>query len=126
TTLCPVQLIPDFKNLSCLIVKPTEGVSTAEAYAGVTPQQRQISLTAIISEPVINWQSKLFNDFEKSVFEKRPEIADVKKRLIDSGAIYAAMSGSGSSVFAFFENDKMADDIAKSISNGFCQKVKLL
>ncbi|MDE7156267.1 MAG: 4-(cytidine 5'-diphospho)-2-C-methyl-D-erythritol kinase, partial [Muribaculaceae bacterium] len=114
TTLCPIQLTPDFKNLTCLIVKPTEGVSTAEAYAGVTPQQRPTSLSTIVSESVINWQSKLLNDFEKSVFEKRHEIADVKQRLIDSGAIYVAMSGSGSSVFALFESDKMADDVAKS------------
>ncbi|MDE6643452.1 MAG: 4-(cytidine 5'-diphospho)-2-C-methyl-D-erythritol kinase [Muribaculaceae bacterium] len=126
TTLSPVQLTPDFKNLTCLIVKPTEGVSTAEAYAGVTPQQRESSLADFVNQSVTNWQSTLFNDFEKSVFEKRPEIANVKQHLINSGPIYVAMSGSGSSVFALFENDKMADDFAKSITNRFCQKVKLL
>lgn len=126
TILCPIQLSDNLKNLTCLIIKPTEGVSTAEAYAGVTPRKPAVILKDVLSTPVDKWQSLLVNDFEKSVFEKRPEIADVKQKFIDSGAIYAAMSGSGSSVFGLFENDKMADDICRDVSNLFYQKVKLL
>ena len=52
------------------------------------------------------------NDFEESVFAQRPEIAAVKSRLAESGAVYASMSGSGSAVYALFESDTLAEKAA--------------
>jgi 4-diphosphocytidyl-2-C-methyl-D-erythritol kinase len=43
------------------------------------------------------------NDFEESVFALHPEIGDIKNRLYDMGATYAAMSGSGSALFGLFK-----------------------
>lgn len=126
TTLTPIDLGVDLKQLTGLIVKPADGVSTAEAYAGVTPRARKISVKSILERPVEEWNGLLVNDFEASVFPKRPEIETVKKSLIESGAIYVSMTGSGSAVFALFDNDKMADEASRGFENFFCQKVNLL
>lgn len=126
TTMSPIDLDIDLKRLAALIVKPADGVSTAEAYAGVTPQTRQISVKSILSHPVNEWNHLLVNDFEASIFPKRPEIESVKQSLLDSGALYASMTGSGSAVFALFDSDKMADEAARDFENFFCQKVNLL
>lgn len=126
TTMEPIELGCDLKSLKCLIVKPTEGVSTAEAYAGVTPFIRDITVKSIVSQPVEKWTGRLVNDFEDSVFPKRPEIKEVKTRLSQSGAIYTSMTGSGASVFAIYDNDKMADKAALDFGKCFCQKVNFL
>jgi 4-diphosphocytidyl-2-C-methyl-D-erythritol kinase len=77
-------------------------VSTAQAYAGVKPTDQRASLKAIFESKDIGG---LQNDFEKSIFEKFTPIAQLKAALHQAGAFYAAMSGSGSSVFALFEMD---------------------
>ena len=79
-------------------------VSTREAYAGVVPRERsrKISLKEALRLPVEQWKDAIVNDFEPSVFAAHPEIAALKQRFYDSGAIYAAMSGSGSAVFGLF------------------------
>ena len=55
-------------------------------------------------QPVETWRGLLTNDFEKSVFAIHPEIGAIKDRLYDMGAVYAAMSGSGSSLFGLFRS----------------------
>lgn len=87
------------------VVKPPVGVSTAEAYAGVTPKQPEHSITEILRRPADEWQGLLVNDFEPSVIAKYPVIGQIKQTLIDSGAYYAAMSGSGSAVFGLFHGE---------------------
>ena len=54
-------------------------------------------------QPVEDWKGLLANDFETTVFKKHPELAAIKQSLYDSGAIYAAMSGSGSAIFAIYK-----------------------
>jgi len=90
------------KELYMVIIKPDIHVSTAEAYAGVKPHVPNQTLTEILTQPVVQWKDLLFNDFEKSVFVKYPAIESIKKELYDHGALYASMSGSGSSVFGIF------------------------
>ena len=68
-----------------------------------------IDVTEIISRPVAEWQGVLKNDFEPSVFASFPQLSELKARLLDSGAVYAAMSGSGSSVFGIFDSANMAE-----------------
>ncbi len=93
------------KGYFILIAYPNFHVGTGEAYAGVTPQKRAASLEEIISTPVDQWKDVLKNDFEKSVFIKFPEIAELKKKMYDLGAIYSSMSGSGSAVYGLFSNE---------------------
>ena len=103
--LTPIDL--DLKGIRIILIKPDEGVSTKEAYSGMTSYSAS-GLTAerSYSASDLTGEAGLFiNDFEKTVFPKHPIIADIKKRLLDAGAFYASMSGSGSTVFGFFKND---------------------
>lgn len=97
TQLSPVSL--SLSGWTILLVKPDIHVSTREAYAGIVPAKSERPLTEIISLPVEQWQGSLRNDFEKSIFVAHPEIAAIRDRLLDLGAVYASMSGSGSAVF---------------------------
>ena len=96
-------LIPSGRYYLALI-KPPVAVSTKEAYSGITPQTPQQNCRDIVKQPIEMWKDLLHNDFEDSVFSKLPVLAEVKQGLYDSGAIYAAMSGSGSTVFGIFDN----------------------
>ncbi len=98
--LTPIDV--DLIGWSLLLVKPDIFVSTKEAYAGITPHEPERPLSEIIHMPVEEWQGNLRNDFEDSIFVSHPEIAAIRDRLLDLGATYAAMSGSGSTVFGLF------------------------
>ncbi len=106
--LTPIDL--DLKGIRIVMIKPNEGVSTKEAYSGITKHPEaagQIkSLLRQRSDLCALCESGLFvNDFEATVFPLHPQIAAIKKRLQDAGAFYASMSGSGSTVFGLFQND---------------------
>jgi 4-diphosphocytidyl-2-C-methyl-D-erythritol kinase len=77
-------------------------VSTADAYRGIVPQEREEPLREILVRPVEEWKGLLVNDFETTVFAKYPRLAEIKQSLYDAGAVYAAMSGSGSALFAIY------------------------
>lgn len=77
-------------------------VSTADAYRGIVPQEPERPLKEILRLPVTQWKDNLENDFEKTVFAKYPALAAVKAQLYEKGALYAAMSGSGSACFGIF------------------------
>lgn len=99
-------LTPVSINLSgyfLVLVKPNVHVSTKDAYAGLSPKKPSRSIKEILERPIADWQRMLVNDFEPTVFQKFPEIEQIKKRLIELGALYASMSGSGATVFALFE-----------------------
>ena len=96
-------------GLWLVVVKPDEGVSTAEAYAGVTPTEPAVTLTERLRLPVTEWQDVVKNDFEESVFAVHPRIAAVKSSLSAQGAIYASMSGSGSACFGLFADRASAE-----------------
>ncbi len=104
--LQPVDV--NLSGYELLIVKPGIHVSTAGAYAGVTPKNPENSLQDIISKDIAQWKNVLVNDFEPSVFAQHPPLLSIKNQLYDSGASYAAMSGSGSSIFGIF--DKVPDN----------------
>ena len=103
--LTPIEL--DLKGTRIVLIKPDEGVSTKEAYSGIQPKDEgQRTKDKNVSAYLIAQQNRLFvNDFEKTVFPKHPIIGEIKKRLLDAGAYYASMSGSGSTVFGLFKND---------------------
>lgn len=93
------------------IVKPDESVSTAEAYRGVTPQAPAEDLAATLARDPAEWQGRLLNDFEPTVFAAHPRLALIKERLLKEGALYASMSGSGSSIFGLFASGGKGGDI---------------
>jgi 4-diphosphocytidyl-2-C-methyl-D-erythritol kinase len=107
--LSPVEL--DMKGILIVLIKPDEGVSTREAYSGITRHPEvagQIKSVLCQAKPVCTLlgEAGLFvNDFEATVFPGHPVIAAIKKRLLDAGAFYASMSGSGSTVFGLFKDD---------------------
>jgi 4-diphosphocytidyl-2-C-methyl-D-erythritol kinase len=99
-----------------LILKPDFNVSTPEAYKNVIPRNPKFRLTEIIKTPVSDWKNLIVNDFEKSVFPKYPQIAELKQHLYDLGASFASMSGSGSAVFGIFRH--LPIDLEKKIPQG--------
>lgn len=86
-----------------VLVKPDIHVSTAEAFAGIRPQQPPYALRELLQRPIAEWKLFLKNDFEESVFRKYPVIRDIKEKMYTIGATYASMSGSGASVFGIFD-----------------------
>ena len=99
--LSPIPL--DLSGLRLVMIKPDCGVSTKEAYAGIKP--KGCSELANMAQDRSNLFHVAYNDFEDTVFVVHPEIGEIKQRLLNAGAVYAAMSGSGSTVFGLFEND---------------------
>ncbi|SDC18016.1 4-diphosphocytidyl-2-C-methyl-D-erythritol kinase [Williamwhitmania taraxaci] len=97
----PVSLA--LKGYHLVLVNPGVHVSTKEAYSCVRPRKHETSLLSLIAEPVHRWQGLISNDFEESVFQAHPVVAQLKQEILNNGAIYASMSGSGSSVFGLFE-----------------------
>lgn len=87
-----------------VLVKPDIFVSTKEAFSGIVPAEPATSLKEIIRMPIEEWKNYMFNDFEKNIFLHHPEIEQIKSELYNLGALYASMSGSGSSVFGIFDS----------------------
>ena len=96
----PIEL--DLSGYQIVIIVPPVHVSTPEAYRMVSPAKSVRSLKEIIRLPVEEWKDNLSNDFEKPVMNKYPVIREIKEELYNKGALYAAMSGSGSAVYGMF------------------------
>ncbi len=100
-TPLPVSL----SGYKLVIINPGIHLGTAEAYKNITPAIPRKRISEIISQPIATWKVELKNDFEKQIFEKYPSIKKIKEQLYEEGAIYASMSGSGSTVYGIFKND---------------------
>ena len=96
----PIEL--PLEGLYLAVAKPPVGVSTKEAYSGVKPTIPSVRLSEALSRPIGEWQGVVKNDFEPHIFEAYPAIAELKEAMVDAGALYASMSGSGSAVFGLF------------------------
>ena len=104
--LIPISL--DLSGLRLVMIKPHCGVSTREAYSGIIrhPEvEGQIKQALQDGQSFADMRPLLVNDFEQTVFPLHHEIAEIKKRLQEAGAVYVAMSGSGSTVFGLFQHD---------------------
>lgn len=101
--LVPIDL--DLSGYSFAIVHPGIHISTPWAFAQCIPTATGKSVEAIIRQPVSTWKDELINDFEKPVLSSYPELRVIKEQLYSQGALYAAMTGSGSSFFGIFEKD---------------------
>lgn len=96
----PIDL--SLKGWHFVLVKPSDHISTREAYAGITPCEPKEDLRDSVKLPVESWEGRVVNDFEASVFPAHPMVESIKSCLYRLGASYVAMSGSGSSVFGLF------------------------
>ena len=105
-----------------VVAKPQQGVSTAEAYSGVRPAVPVSDLRELVTQPVDKWQESIVNDFEAHILVSHPRIAQIKQSLLAAGASYAAMSGSGSAVFAIFEQQPTLNLSADTFIH--CEQVK--
>ena len=88
-----------------LLINPGIHINTSEAFKEIKPFEPTKRIEEIINQPIETWKPELKNDFEDPVFKKYPTIKTIKQRLYDAGAIYAAMSGSGSTVYGIFYSD---------------------
>ena len=99
-----------------VIVKPDCKVSTAEAYAGISPAKAVFNLRELNLLPLTAWRKQVKNDFETTVFAKYPAIRKVKEELYNRGALYASMTGSGAGVFGIFpKGDVVLDTLQGNI-----------
>lgn len=101
TIFTPIEL--NLKKYYLVLVTPNIHISTQEAYTNTTLRTPKESLMNIIRHPIDTWKNYLINDFEESIFPIYPEMRGIKQELYNKGAIYASMSGSGSSIFGLFE-----------------------
>ena len=101
------KIAVNLSGYKILLVNPQVHINTAQAFTQIKPSAPNLSIKEIIQKPVLEWKQFLKNDFELPVFEAYPSIKKIKKDLYANGAIYAAMSGSGSTVFGLF--NKTAD-----------------
>jgi len=80
-------------------------VNTAEAFSLLNSSPHSKSTKEIIQQPIETWKAELKNDFEGSVFKKYPAIETIKAKMYGSGAVYASMTGSGSTVYGIFRKE---------------------
>lgn len=105
----PIEL--SLSGYGILIVKPDIFVSTREAFSNIRPSRPAHPIKEVIQRPVSEWKETLINDFEASVFPLHPAIGAIKEELYNQGAVYASMSGSGSSVFGLFAPEAYLPEI---------------
>ena len=101
--LTPINL--DLSNYQFLLVHPGVHIATAWAFQQLNPNTKSESIRSIIQKPITDWKNTLINDFETPVFKAEPKLSVIKNQLYQLGAIYASMSGSGSSLFGIFPKD---------------------
>lgn len=105
------------------VVKPSVAVSTRDAYAAIVPKTPTKCCRDIVRQPIETWKDELVNDFEAPIFAMHPELAAIKQSLYDAGAVYVAMSGSGSALFGIFREQPTG--LEKEFEGMFCQVMKL-
>ena len=105
----PVSL--SLKGYQLWLIKPDIFVSTRDAFSLIKPHRPEHPLKEVVRLPVEEWKKHMVNDFEESVFPQYPAIGEIKEEMYKQGAIYASMSGSGSSVYGLFAADAILPDI---------------
>ena len=102
TDLKPFSL--DLKGMQIVLVNSGINMSTAEAYGGIRlGASKAGEIEEILNSPVRKWKEGLINDFEEFAFQQHPELGDLKTKLYQYGALYASMTGSGSTLYGIFE-----------------------
>jgi 4-diphosphocytidyl-2-C-methyl-D-erythritol kinase len=102
-----------------LIITPGIHINTKEIFQFIKPIQPFKRIKDIVREPILNWKNTLVNDFEKIVFSIHPEIKKIKEGLYFHNAVYASMTGTGSTVFGIFNKE---DDIKVPVEKEYFHK----
>jgi 4-diphosphocytidyl-2-C-methyl-D-erythritol kinase len=88
------------------IVCPDVHVSTHDAYQAIVPESKGVNIKSIVETLAPEkWKDVLRNQFEDHAFKRYPQIQNIREELYRTGALYAAMSGSGSAVFGLFNSE---------------------
>ncbi|MDR2424126.1 MAG: 4-(cytidine 5'-diphospho)-2-C-methyl-D-erythritol kinase [Prevotellaceae bacterium] len=117
----------DLSGLYLALVKPDIHISTKDAYRSVVPQPAEYNLVETLKLPPAKWKYRLINVFEQSIFPQNPAIADIKAQMYLHGALYASMSGSGSTIFGLFEKPPKTAGFADIVPGISCfEKIYLL
>jgi 4-diphosphocytidyl-2-C-methyl-D-erythritol kinase len=96
----------DLREYKIVLVNPCIHIHTSNAFSQIKPSIPAKSIKEIIQQPITTWKNELKNDFENAVFEEYPAIAAIKKAFYDNDAVYASMSGSGSTVYGIFNRSQ--------------------
>ena len=96
------EVAVDLTGYHIVLVYPDLAISTAEAYAGIQPKTPDTPLFEQLQMPIDTWHKQLHNDFEDSLFLRYPLLSQIKEQLYNLGAVYASMSGSGSTLYGIF------------------------
>lgn len=99
--LTPISL--DLSGYTFALADPGVHISTAQAFSLCTPAEETLPLKDIISQPIHTWKEHLRNDFEEPIFHLHPQLRKIKETLYAQGALYASLTGSGSSFFGIFK-----------------------
>ena len=111
--LTPVRRLPE--DLYLIILKPDCEVNTGLAYKNCIPHGSETDLIGLYNGNMEEWKDRMANDFERSVFQAHPEIAEAKEELYRMGALYSSMSGSGSAVFGIFRDETRVPDPVRNM-----------
>lgn len=95
----------DLSKYQIVVINPKIHINTGWAFSKIVPGIQSYSLRDTINTPIEEWKNKIINEFEAPVFKEYPEIKDIKDHLYAQGAVYASMSGSGSTVYGIFKKD---------------------
>lgn len=101
--MTPIDI--DLSDYYIEIDKPDFSISTKEAYRGVKPRKPEFELKELISKPIENWKTSVYNDFEITLCQKYPILTEKKEKFYRRGAIYASLSGSGSALYGIFQKN---------------------
>ena len=115
------EITIDLSAYKIVLINPGIHINTGWAFANITPSLPVKSIKEIVQQPFETWKDELKNDFEVPVFAAHPQIKEVKETLYQQGAIYASMSGSGSSVFGIFEQN--ASSVSLKDDNYFIKTI---
>jgi len=111
TDLHPIDL--NLKGYFLVLLKPNIHISTAQAYGSIEHYSQEGVVLNVVQQPITSWKNELINDFERSVFKHHPHLLNIKSKLYNEGALYAAMTGSGSVLFGIFKTKPNLDWASK-------------
>ncbi len=116
-----LEAVPvDLADFSILLIHPEIHISTAWAFSQIKPGRKSFSIRELISYPVSQWRDQLRNDFEIPAFQQFPELAEIKTRLYEAGAVYASLTGSGSGLYGIFKKNGIpAGGIHSNVKQSF-------
>lgn len=102
----------DLSACSIQLIYPDIHISTAHAFSGIRPKPAEYPLKQIAGLPLPVWKDKIVNDFEHSLFPVYPELKNIKDQLYAGGALYASLSGTGSTVYGLFSKGERASIVS--------------